>query len=55
MEQSLEQIIPPITEACSRMIISKPSRKTMPYRKIVVVKKEGYYQIEQYTEKQVFH
>ena len=55
MEQSLEQIIPQIAGACSRMIISKPSRKMAPYRKIVVAKKGGYYQIEQYTEKQVFH
>lgn len=36
MEQSLEQIIPQIAGACSRMIISKPSRKMAPYRKMVV-------------------
>lgn len=38
-----------------RVIISKPAGKTAPYRKIVIEKKESYYQASAYTEKQVFH
>lgn len=38
-----------------KVIISKPVRKEIPYRKIVVEKKESYYQAAAYTEKQVFH
>lgn len=38
-----------------KIIISKPSKKTGAYRKIVVEKKESYYQAAAYTQKQVFH
>lgn len=38
-----------------KIIISKPAKKTIEYRKIVVEKKESYYQAAAYTEKQVFH
>ena len=38
-----------------KIIISKPEKKTAEYRKIVVEKKESYFQAAAYTEKQVFH
>ena len=38
----------------SRIIISKPP-KDAPFRKVCVLKKSGGYQLEKYTEKQVFH
>lgn len=38
-----------------KVIISKPESKDTAYRKIVVEKKESYYQAAAYTEKQVFH
>ncbi len=39
----------------SKIVISKPVSKTEPYKKIVVERKNGYYQIARYTDKQVFH
>lgn len=38
-----------------KIIVSKPAQKAEAYRKIVVEKKESYYQAAAYTEKQVFH
>ncbi len=38
-----------------KVIISKPRKKNETYQKIVIEKKEKYYQIAKYTEKQVFH
>lgn len=38
-----------------KIIISKPDKKDTAYRKIVIEKKESYYQAAAYTEKQVFH
>lgn len=38
-----------------KVIISKPARKTLEYRKIVIEKKESYYQAAAYTQTQVFH
>ncbi len=38
-----------------KLIISKPRTKTEEYKKIVIEKKENYYQIAKYTDKQVFH
>ena len=38
----------------SKIIISKPP-KDAEYRKVCVLKKSGGYQLEKYTEKQVFH
>lgn len=55
MEQKLEYAVAQMAEKCSRMIISRPAQKTADYRKIVVTKKQRDYQIEKYTEKQVFH
>lgn len=44
-----------IKEAVYKLIISKPRKKDSEYKKIVVEKKDSFYQIAKYTEKQVFH
>ena len=44
-----------IKEAVYKLIISKPRKKDSEYKKIVVEKKDCFYQIAKYTEKQVFH
>lgn len=44
-----------MADGVERIIISKPSSKTEKYGKITVEKKERYFQIACYTEKQVFH
>lgn len=38
-----------------KLIISKPVSKEEPYRKITIDRKDDYYQIARYTDKQVFH
>ena len=38
-----------------KMVISKPALKKFRYKKIVIEKKDAYYQASLYTEKQVFH
>lgn len=38
-----------------KLILSKPVEKNADYRKVVIDKKEGFYQAAAYTEKQVFH
>lgn len=38
-----------------KIILSKPAGREIVYHKIVIEKKEGYYQAAAYTEKQVFH
>lgn len=38
-----------------KIIISKPAGGEIPYRRIVIERKESYYQAAAYTEKQVFH
>ena len=43
-----------LDSGCERMILSKPVQ-TAEYRKIVIEKKEHAYQIQKYTQKQVFH
>ena len=44
-----------IDENVHKLIISKPRKKDELYKKIVIEKKEKYYQIAKYTDKQVFH
>lgn len=44
-----------IDDAVYKLIISKPRKKDAEYKKIVIEKKDTYYQISKYTEKQVFH
>lgn len=52
----LKKIIANITAASiTKMIISKPAEKSIPYKKIVIERKKDYFQAAKYTEKQVFH
>ena len=52
----LEKIIQDIVkESITKMIISKPVQKSNPYKKIVIERKQEYFQASKYTEKQVFH
>jgi SAM-dependent methyltransferase len=44
-----------VEDAPERLILSKQRDKNQTYRKIVIEKKQDYYQIAKYTEKQVFH
>ena len=44
-----------ITASLSKMVISNPKNKNEEYRKIVVNRKKNGFQIEKFTEKQVFH
>ena len=54
--QQLEQYFIQILENnVYKLIISKPKKKDLEYKKIVIEKKSDYYQISKYTEKQVFH
>ena len=54
--QQLEQYFSQLTEeAVYKIVISKPRKKDEEYKKIIVEKKENYYQIAKYTDKQVFH
>lgn len=54
--QQLEQYFSQLAdEAVYKIIISKPRKKDEEYKKIVIEKKEKYYQIAKYTDKQVFH
>lgn len=51
----MREYIEAIAESCSKLIISKPATKQEEYRKIIVQKKEAFFQMEKYTDKQVFH
>ena len=52
----LQQYLTMILDAkVNKMIISNPSAKSNPVKKIIIEKKTGNYQIASYTEKQVFH
>lgn len=54
--QQLEQYFIQILENnIYKLIISKPKKKDEEYNKIVIEKKNDYYQIAKYTQKQVFH
>ena len=53
--QTLEQALTAIfSEEPTKLILSKPG-KDINYRKIVLIRKKDYYQVEKYTDKQVFH
>lgn len=59
LNESLDTIL---ATSPQRLVLSKQTSKTQPYRKVTVEKiqkseKTGdvYYQIAQYTQKQVFH
>ena len=53
MKEQMEAIRRIAKAAPGRIIISKPSDRAASYRRIVVEKKESYYQAASYTEKQV--
>ena len=54
--QQLEQYFVQILEHnIYKLIISKPRKKEEEYKKIVIERKNDYFQIAKYTEKQVFH
>ena len=44
-----------LADAPTRLVLSKQASKTQDYRKVIIAKKSGCYQIAKYTEKQVFH
>ena len=52
LEKILQEIV---KETVVKMIISKPAEKSNPYKKIVIERKQEYFQAAKYTEKQVFH
>lgn len=55
MEERTEKISLIAQAQPYKIIISKPAGKEIAYRRIVLEKKESYYQAAAYTEKQVFH
>lgn len=55
MEQLQEYFLQILNSDVYKLIISKPKKKDEEYKKIIVEKKGGYFQIAKYTEKQVFH
>lgn len=55
MEEQIEKLSRIVKANPYRIIISKPRNDAIVYRKIVVEKKESYYQAASYTKKQVFH
>lgn len=53
--QTLEQALTLVfADEPTKLILSKPG-KDSTYHKIVLVRKKDYYQVEKYTDKQVFH
>lgn len=52
LEEFFKEII---DNGAYKLIISKARNKSEEYKKIVIEKKENYYQIAKYTDKQVFH
>lgn len=44
-----------LTEHPYKIVVSKPAAKTEPYRRVEIERKNAYFQIASYTEKQVFH
>lgn len=55
MEEQIEKLEQIAQAEPYKIIISKPANAQVAYRKIVIEKKESYYQAASYTEKQVFH
>lgn len=52
LTQSLAAIL---SDAPTRLVLSKQASKTQEYRKVVIEQKNSCYQIAKYTAKQVFH
>lgn len=55
MEEQMEKLSAIAQAKPYKIIISKPAGGEIPYRRIVIERKESYYQAAAYTEKQVFH
>lgn len=55
MEEQIEKLSKIAAASPYKIIISKPISSGTAYRKIIIEKKESYYQAASYTEKQVFH
>lgn len=55
MEELTSRLIELSAADVYKIIISKPAKKENVYRRIVIEKKESYFQAASYTEKQVFH
>lgn len=55
MEEQIEKLNRIVQAEPYKIIISKPVNAQVVYRKIVIEKKESYYQAASYTKKQVFH
>lgn len=55
MEEQIEKLSWIAIAEPYKIIISKPVSNSTAYRKIVIEKKESYYQAASYTQKQVFH
>lgn len=55
MQQLEQYFLQILKEDVYKLIISKPKKKEIEYKKIVIEKKSDYFQIAKYTEKQVFH
>ena len=54
--ETIETYLDEIAAAgAGKIIISKPANKAEEYKKIVIEKKESYFQAAAYTQKQVFH
>lgn len=54
--EELKKIIADIAaSSITKIIISKPAEKSIPYKKVVIERKKDYFQAAKYTEKQVFH
>ena len=55
MEELKRYLDEMVTETLTKMVISNPKTKGEAYRKININRKKNGFQVEKYTEKQVFH
>lgn len=55
MQQLQQYFLQILENNVYKLIISKPKKKDAEYKKIVIERKNDYYQIAKYTQKQVFH
>lgn len=55
MSELKQYITEMMTAPVNKVVLSHPKSKSEEYKKISIVKKKDFYQIEKYTDKQVFH
>ena len=55
MSELKQYISEMLTAPLNKVVLSHPKSKSEAYKKISIVKKKDFYQIEKYTDKQVFH